>query len=66
MCMIGMVSLEMSEAMSIKEALSLIKNRGWQSIIVESDCLVVKQEICSMAPLISTFGHVIEDCRNMI
>lgn len=57
---------ELAEALAIKEALSWIKNQGWQGVIVESDFLVAVQAIRSKAPMVSPFGRVIEACRAML
>ncbi|KAL8101079.1 hypothetical protein AgCh_033092 [Apium graveolens] len=54
------------EAIAIKEALSWAKDVGWNSVIIESDCLVVVQMIRSAAPLRSRIGQVIEECRQLV
>ncbi|KAL8094911.1 hypothetical protein AgCh_036428 [Apium graveolens] len=56
----------MAEAVAIKEALSWLKNLGWESVIIESDCLVAIQSIRSSIKMRSRFGRVIEECRKMV
>lgn len=57
---------DMVEVMAIKEALSWMKNKTWQNIIVESDCLVAVQAVRSKVPMISPFGLIVEECRKML
>lgn len=56
----------MAEALSIKEALSWVKDKGWCKVVVESDCLNVIQAIRSKAPMGSPLGQVIQACRDML
>lgn len=65
-CRVSLVSLEMAEAMGVKEALSWIKRKTWQRVIVETDGLIVVQAIRSPVSMLSYFGNVIGDCRNML
>ncbi|XP_074327679.1 uncharacterized protein LOC141665589 [Apium graveolens] len=62
----GKVTVEMAEAMSIKEALSWIEESQWSEVVLESDCLVAVQAIRSKVKMRSPFGLVIEECRNKL
>ena len=62
----GLRSVEMIEAMAVKEALSWIKNQRWQKVIVESDSLVVIQAVRSKVHMKSPFGEIILACRSML
>ncbi|KAL8105024.1 hypothetical protein AgCh_028986 [Apium graveolens] len=55
----------LAEASSVKEALSWAKEMRWDTVVVESDCLVVVQLIRSSVPLRSRLGLIIEDCREL-
>ncbi|XP_030497977.2 uncharacterized protein LOC115713630 [Cannabis sativa] len=54
------------EAIGVKEALSWIKEKGWQRIILEADSLVVVQALESNVEMQSVFGSVIVDCINLL
>lgn len=56
----------MVEAIAIKEALSWVKQENWQQVVVESDCLMAVQAIRSKVSMISPFGRVIEECRQLL
>ncbi|XP_074327241.1 uncharacterized protein LOC141665157 [Apium graveolens] len=56
-CNMGMVSVNMAEALAIKEVLSWIKSEDWNKVVVESDCLTAIQVIRSKATLTSPFGQ---------
>lgn len=60
------VAPEIAEVMVIKEALSWIKLKPWEAVILESDSLVAVQAIRSRVPLCSPFGLVVEECRNIL
>ncbi|XP_074336956.1 uncharacterized protein LOC141674130 [Apium graveolens] len=62
-CYSGTVTVEYVEALGIKEALSWIKNKGWQEVKLESDCLAVVQAIRCTVEMQSSFGQVVADCR---
>uniref|UniRef100_A0A803QE18 Reverse transcriptase n=1 Tax=Cannabis sativa TaxID=3483 RepID=A0A803QE18_CANSA len=62
----GNVSPEIAEAYGIKEALSWIKDKGWNKVLVETDCLVVLQGIDNNFQLPSAFGVNIWDCKKLI
>lgn len=65
-CKLGMVSPEMDEVLGVREALSWIKRKSWQRVIVESDSLVVIQSIRSSVSMMSYFGSIVEECRSML
>lgn len=56
----------MVEAITIKEALSWVKQHQWKQVVIESDNLVVVQAIISKVHIVSSFGRIIEDCRQMV
>lgn len=62
----GLMFAEMIKAMASKEALSWIKQENWQQVVVESDCLVVVHVIRSNVPMVSQFGRVVEECRQLL
>ncbi|XP_062104232.1 uncharacterized protein LOC133815403 [Humulus lupulus] len=64
-CREGLVEPDFAEAIGIKEALSWIKAKGWRNVMVESDSLVSIQAIRSSTPLLSYFGRIIQDCRQI-
>ena len=47
-CREGLVSPDVAEAIGLKEALSWIKDNSWSNVVVESDALVVVQEVVSL------------------
>ncbi|KAM6584020.1 hypothetical protein CsatB_011022 [Cannabis sativa] len=59
----GSYPAEVIEALGIKEALSWIKGKNWENVVLESDSLLSVQAIRSNQKMSSTFGIVIEDCR---
>lgn len=62
----GQTTLETVEAMSIREALSWIRDNGWQNVTLETDCLVAVQAIRSEVVMVSVFGDVIKDCKSLL
>uniref|UniRef100_A0A803PI32 Reverse transcriptase domain-containing protein n=1 Tax=Cannabis sativa TaxID=3483 RepID=A0A803PI32_CANSA len=62
----GSVLPEIAEAIGIKEALSWIKTKAWEKVVVESDALVVVQAINSSVHMPSQFGLLVEDCRSIL
>ncbi|XP_060969468.1 uncharacterized protein LOC133036755 [Cannabis sativa] len=62
----GCVSAEIAEVIGIKEALSWIKRKGWDAVVLESDALVVVQAINSSVHMPSQFGLLVEDCRTIL
>ena len=65
-CFSGKVAAEFAEALAIKEAMSWIKEHGWQEVLLESDCLAVVQAIRSKVKIRSSFGLEVEECRREI
>ncbi|XP_030478363.2 uncharacterized protein LOC115695438 [Cannabis sativa] len=62
----GMVELIVAEAIGVREVLSWIKDSGWSNVHVETDCLSVVQAIQGSLSMISLFGLVIQDCKNLL
>ncbi|KAM6552927.1 hypothetical protein CsatB_013689 [Cannabis sativa] len=62
----GSPSPELAESIGIREALSWIKGHGWQHVIVETDCLTVVQALRSTIDMISPFGQVILECKELL
>ena len=62
----GMVLPEVAEILGIKEALSWVKDKGWQDVIIESDCLVAIQSIRSGTILHSYYGRLVEECKHLL
>uniref|UniRef100_A0A803P370 Reverse transcriptase n=1 Tax=Cannabis sativa TaxID=3483 RepID=A0A803P370_CANSA len=60
---IGMVLPEIVEIIGMKEALSWIKRKGWEDVIIETDSLMVVQALNSSVHMSSYFGLLVEDCR---
>ncbi|XP_060959224.1 uncharacterized protein LOC115699974 [Cannabis sativa] len=65
-CRAGIVQPELAEAMGVREALNWIKKKGWIGTIVETDCLTVVQAIQSNLPLLSYFGSIISNCKELL
>lgn len=65
-CKQGMVNPEMAEVLGVREALSWIKRKSWQRVVVESDSLLVIQSIRSSVSMMSYFGSIVEECRSML
>uniref|UniRef100_A0A803Q0T2 Reverse transcriptase n=1 Tax=Cannabis sativa TaxID=3483 RepID=A0A803Q0T2_CANSA len=62
----GVVEPVLAEVLGIKEALSWVKEAKWQNVILESDCLCAVQAIRSSLDMISTFGLIVKDCKNLL
>ncbi|KAM6561917.1 hypothetical protein CsatB_021915 [Cannabis sativa] len=62
----GIVRPELAEAIGVREALSWIKDKRWQQVVLETDCLVVVQAIRNPTHMISLFGDVIKECQNLL
>lgn len=62
----GVVSPELAEAMTMKEALSWIRARTWRQVTIEADCPTVVQANCSKLSMESPFGVVIAECKSII
>lgn len=54
------------EAVVIREALSWVKDRRKDFVIMEIDCLHMAQAVNSLATDDSTFGLIINDCKNIL
>uniref|UniRef100_A0A803NIT2 RNase H type-1 domain-containing protein n=1 Tax=Cannabis sativa TaxID=3483 RepID=A0A803NIT2_CANSA len=59
----GTVAVEVVEDVSIREALSWIKQSSWQQVYLMSDCLVAVQALRSSFSMISLIGDIIKDCK---
>ncbi|XP_062100043.1 uncharacterized protein LOC133805913 [Humulus lupulus] len=64
-CRQGVVSPEMAEAMGVREALSWIKRKNWNHVLIETDCLTVIQALRSRVKMDSYFGSVISECKSL-
>ncbi|XP_062112468.1 uncharacterized protein LOC133823623 [Humulus lupulus] len=62
----GRVIPNMVEALGIKEALSWIKRKGWSKVILESDCLNVVNAIKSTSCMVSPYGLLIQECKQLL
>ncbi|XP_074356469.1 uncharacterized protein LOC141696188 [Apium graveolens] len=56
----------LAESLSVKEALSWVKEWSRNVVVLESDCLVVLQLIRSATPLRSRLGMVVKECRKLV
>lgn len=65
-CLHSVVSPVLAEIMAIKKALSWIADTSWRNVTVESDSLISVQAIRSKVSMLSPFGRVVMDCRNLI
>ncbi|XP_062085344.1 uncharacterized protein LOC133791431 [Humulus lupulus] len=64
-CRNGVVSPELVEAMGMREALSWIKKKSWDKVIIETDCLTVVQALRSAISMDSYFGSLIKECKGL-
>uniref|UniRef100_A0A803PF85 RNase H type-1 domain-containing protein n=1 Tax=Cannabis sativa TaxID=3483 RepID=A0A803PF85_CANSA len=62
----GKVEPLLAQALGVKEALSWIKLRDWQQVLVETDCMGVVQALKSSLDMVSLFGCVINDCNKLL
>uniref|UniRef100_A0A803QFY2 RNase H type-1 domain-containing protein n=1 Tax=Cannabis sativa TaxID=3483 RepID=A0A803QFY2_CANSA len=62
----GRVDPEMAEIIGIKEALSWIDKHHWQNVVLESDSLLCVQAIKSNIPMLSQFGLLVIDVRQLL
>ncbi|WOG87677.1 hypothetical protein DCAR_0206908 [Daucus carota subsp. sativus] len=65
-CNEGTISPDCAEIMGIREALSWIKAKEMENVVVETDCLVAVQAIRSEAAMISYFGSLVQECRELL
>ena len=62
----GSISPECVEVMGIREALSWIKAKQLNEVIVETGCLAAVQAIRGSAAMTSYFGGLIQECRDLM
>lgn len=60
------IAPDLAEAIAFKEALSWIKSKGWQGVVMETDCIKVVQAMRSSVETTSPFGLVISDCKQLM
>uniref|UniRef100_A0A803QKM0 RNase H type-1 domain-containing protein n=1 Tax=Cannabis sativa TaxID=3483 RepID=A0A803QKM0_CANSA len=60
------VDVVVAEAIGIREVLSWLKDRQWPQVFIETDSLCVVQALHSSIHMISLFGSVIQDCKNLL
>lgn len=65
-CKTGSIHPELAESIGIREALSWIKTKDWQEVIVESDCLGAIQAIRCSSINFSYLGRVIDECKKLL
>lgn len=65
-CRDGRVSLELAEALGIKEALSWVKYQSAQPVIIETNCLSMLQAIRCSTVNLSYLGRVIDECKALV
>ncbi|KAL8103095.1 hypothetical protein AgCh_027577 [Apium graveolens] len=65
-CRRGSPSADLAEALSIREALSWLKDKGYGNAVLESDCLQVVQAIRSSFVCFSYLGRVVNECRSLL
>ena len=56
---------EVVDTLSIKEALSWIKENNQEDVVLETNCLLVVQALRSKIRMDSYFGSIIEDCKSL-
>ena len=57
---------DVAKVIGIREAPSWVKNKGWIKVQVETDSLVIVQAIRSLTPLLSYFGRIVHQCRELL
>uniref|UniRef100_A0A803QG24 RNase H type-1 domain-containing protein n=1 Tax=Cannabis sativa TaxID=3483 RepID=A0A803QG24_CANSA len=62
----GSFSAEVVEALEVKEALSWLKDKGWNMVEVETDSLLTVQEIFNQQQMTSVFGLITHDCKSFL
>uniref|UniRef100_A0A803NG12 Uncharacterized protein n=1 Tax=Cannabis sativa TaxID=3483 RepID=A0A803NG12_CANSA len=62
----GSFSTEVVEALGVKEALSWLKDKGWNMVEVETDSLLTVQSIFNQQHMTSVFGLIIYDCKSFL
>ncbi|XP_060965211.1 uncharacterized protein LOC133034187 [Cannabis sativa] len=63
---VGSYAAEVIEALSVKEALSWLKGKGWSKVKVETDSMVSVQAIFSKQQMTSIFGLIIDDYKFLL
>ncbi|XP_074324344.1 uncharacterized protein LOC141661259 [Apium graveolens] len=64
-CKEGSISPECAKIMGICEALSWIKAKHIENVVVETDCLVAVQVVRGAAAMLSYFGSLVQECREI-
>ncbi|XP_030487389.1 uncharacterized protein LOC115704315 [Cannabis sativa] len=62
----GSYSPEAVEALGVKEALSWLKDKGWNMVEVETDSLLTVQAVSSNQQMSSVFGLIAHDCKILL
>lgn len=65
-CKEGSISPECAEVMGIREILSWIKIKQPENVVVETDYLVAVQAIRGTAAMLSYFGSIVQECRDLL
>uniref|UniRef100_A0A803PW73 Reverse transcriptase n=1 Tax=Cannabis sativa TaxID=3483 RepID=A0A803PW73_CANSA len=60
------VDVAVAEAIGIREVLSWLKDRHWPQVSIETDSLCVVQALHSSIHMISLFGSVIQECKDLL
>lgn len=63
---VGIVQPANAEIMTIKEALSWMKQRNWKDATIETDSLLAIQALSSSLQMSSSFGLLVNDCREFL
>uniref|UniRef100_A0A803PV44 Reverse transcriptase domain-containing protein n=1 Tax=Cannabis sativa TaxID=3483 RepID=A0A803PV44_CANSA len=62
----GSISPVVAEVIGVWEALSWIKDHSLLNVTLETDCLSIVQTVRSSMVIISLFGKVVSDCKNLL
>uniref|UniRef100_A0A803PR19 Reverse transcriptase domain-containing protein n=1 Tax=Cannabis sativa TaxID=3483 RepID=A0A803PR19_CANSA len=62
----GFYNAPFAEIISIKEALSWIKDSNLSNVVIETDCLTAVQALQSQVDMPSMFGIVVKDCKVLL
>ncbi|XP_074341817.1 uncharacterized protein LOC141679208 [Apium graveolens] len=65
-CSRGNLSPDLAEALSIRDALSWLKEKEYANTVLESDCLQVVQAIRSSFVCFSYLGRVVDECHKLL
>lgn len=65
-CTQGSITPETAEAVGIREVLSWIKDREWSKVELKSDFLSLIQAVRGSSIMLSYFGRLIEECKQLI